>query len=67
MEPKTGQDNWISICPFEKARADHGYRYKMPPMEIKIEGAGNGIRTNFVNIHKVSGPLKVPPECIQVL
>ena len=35
----------------------------MPRMEIKIEGAGNGIRTHFVNARGVAKIIKIPAEC----
>jgi translation initiation factor 5 len=43
---------------------DPGHRYKMPKIQIKIEGKGNGIRTNFPNMEKVAEALRVPPNYI---
>jgi len=56
-------DNYINI---PSTREDPMYRYKMPLMEIKIEGAGNGLKTHFVNCNDVAASLKVPPECMNV-
>jgi len=39
---------------------DPSYRYKMPRLQTKIEGRGNGIKTNLVNISDVARSLKCP-------
>ena len=36
------------------------HRYKMPKMILKIEGKGNGIKTNIVNLVEVAKSLRVP-------
>jgi len=41
---------------------DPMYRYKMAQMQLKIEGRGNGIKTNIVNLDLVAKDLRVPPE-----
>jgi translation initiation factor 5 len=41
---------------------DKFYRYKMPIMQIKIEGKGNGIRTVVTNMEKVMKALDRPME-----
>lgn len=43
--------------------ADVNYRYKMPKMILKIEGNGNGIKTNITNLGDVAQALRVDPEC----
>ena len=41
---------------------DPHYRYKMPKIQTAIQGTGNGIKTNWVNLRDVSNALKVPVE-----
>eukprot|EP00245_Coleochaete_scutata_P011267 TRINITY_DN4152_c0_g1_i1.p1 TRINITY_DN4152_c0_g1~~TRINITY_DN4152_c0_g1_i1.p1 ORF type:complete len:454 (-),score=178.66 TRINITY_DN4152_c0_g1_i1:666-2027(-) len=44
-----------------KANADDAfYRYKMPKLQAKIEGRGNGIKTNLVNMVDVAKALDRP-------
>lgn len=38
------------------------YRYKMPRMQLKTEGKGNGIKTNIMNLYDVAKSLRVPAE-----
>lgn len=46
---------------------DPSYRYKMPKMINKIEGKGNGIKVNLVNLIDVAKALRVPTECISII
>lgn len=39
---------------------DTNYRYQMPKLQLKIEGKGNGIRTNIVNLLDISKALRCP-------
>lgn len=41
---------------------DPSYRYRMPALQIKVEGKRNGIRTKFLNLFEVAKCLGVPPE-----
>ncbi|XP_044468426.1 eukaryotic translation initiation factor 5-like [Mangifera indica] len=43
-------------------RDDAFYRYKMPKMITKIEGRGNGIKTNVVNMVDIAKALARPPS-----
>ncbi|KAI5159999.1 translation initiation factor 5 [Nematocida ausubeli] len=40
------------------------YRYKMPEIEVKIEGRGNGIKTVLVNIEDIAKSLDRDPKYI---
>jgi translation initiation factor 5 len=43
---------------------DSFYRYKMPRLVAKIEGRGNGIKTNVVNNVDIAKALERPPEYV---
>ncbi len=45
-----------------RSNIDVYYRYKMPIIQIKIEGKGNGIRTIIVNMDKIMKALDRPME-----
>ncbi|KAK9809640.1 hypothetical protein WJX73_010165 [Symbiochloris irregularis] len=49
-----GQDN----------QGDAFYRYKMPSLQARIEGRGNGIKTNVVNNVDIAKALERPPDYI---
>ncbi|XP_053993698.1 eukaryotic translation initiation factor 5-like [Hylaeus volcanicus] len=50
----------LSIPSYKKD--DPNYRYKMPRLVAKVEGRGNGIRTNIVNMADIARALKRPPD-----
>eukprot|EP00891_Asterochloris_glomerata_P005345 jgi/Astpho2/5345/Aster-05895 len=43
---------------------DQFYRYKMPKLQARIEGRGNGIKTNVVNNVEIAKALERPPDYI---
>ncbi len=41
---------------------DASFRYKMPKLQTKIEGRGNGIKTVLPNMSEVAKALRVDPD-----
>ncbi|POV97086.1 hypothetical protein PSHT_10073 [Puccinia striiformis] len=45
------------------ARGDMFHRYKMPVLQVKVEGKGNGIKTVIPNMSDIARSLARPPTC----
>lgn len=43
---------------------DPAYRYKMPKLQAKIEGSGNGIKTVITNCAAIADSFGRPPETV---
>ncbi|KAK9830541.1 hypothetical protein WJX72_012368 [[Myrmecia] bisecta] len=48
----------------EANQGDAFYRYKMPKLQARIEGRGNGIKTNVVNNVEIAKALERPPDYV---
>ncbi|ODV67387.1 hypothetical protein HYPBUDRAFT_109174 [Hyphopichia burtonii NRRL Y-1933] len=53
--------SFVNIC---RDNTDPFYRYKMPTLQAKVEGRGNGIKTSIVNLAEVSRALGRPPSYV---
>ena len=42
---------------------DAFYRYKMPRLQAKVEGKGNGVKTVIPNMADIARALGRPPTC----
>lgn len=51
----------VNIC---RSNNDPFYRYKMPLIQAKSEGSGNGIKTNILNLVDVATALARPPTYV---
>merc|ERR1712188_198195 len=66
---KPSEKFWPSVSPTMTCNIpsyidDPSYRYKMPKITTRIEGRGNGIKTNMVNMVDVARALKTNPAYI---
>ena len=46
-----------------RAVQDAFYRYKMPRLQAKVEGKGNGVKTVIPNMVEIARALGRPPTC----
>ena len=51
---------WQNIAGFKKSLF---YRYKMPRLQAKVEGKGNGVKTVIPNMVEIARALGRPPTC----
>ncbi|EKX73208.1 eukaryotic translation initiation factor 5, putative [Theileria equi strain WA] len=51
----------MSLVNIPRYRDDPNYRYKMPRIQSRIEGRGNGTKTNISNMGDIARALKRPP------
>lgn len=51
----------VNIC---RSNNDPFYRYKMPLIQAKTEGSGNGIKTNILNLNEVATALARPTSYV---
>ncbi|GBE63057.1 eukaryotic translation initiation factor [Babesia ovata] len=51
----------MSLVNIPRYCEDPNYRYKMPRLQSRIEGRGNGIKTNISNMGDIARALKRPP------
>ncbi|EAN30559.1 Domain found in IF2B/IF5 family protein [Theileria parva strain Muguga] len=51
----------MSYVNIPRYRDDPNYRYKMPRIQSRIEGRGNGTKTNISNMGDIARALKRPP------
>lgn len=47
-----------------EVKTDAFYRYKMPAVQVKVEGSGNGIKTVFPNIHDICLAINRPEKVL---
>ncbi|CAK9041182.1 unnamed protein product [Durusdinium trenchii] len=54
----------MSMVNIPSTNTDPQYRNKMPRLQAKIEGRGNGIKTCIVNTGEVPRAIKRPPQYV---
>ena len=53
----------MALLNVNRENSDAFYRYKMPALNAKVEGKGNGIKTVVVNMPEIAKALQRPPSC----
>lgn len=57
-------NNTMSLVNICRSNNDPFYRYKMPLIQAKTEGSGNGIKTNILNLNDVATALARPASYV---
>jgi hypothetical protein len=58
--PATGEASSVNIG---RNQDDASFRYKMPRLQVKIEGRGNGIKTVVTNMTEIAKALRIDADC----
>ena len=53
-----------SMINISNTNTDPNFRYKMPKLESKVEGRGNGIKTSVMNVKEVAAAIHRPPTYV---
>ena len=56
-------NSWVKMLNVNRSVQDAFYRYKMPRLQAKVEGKGNGVKTVIPNMVDIAKSLGRPPTC----